>query len=128
MSDGKFTEEIAKVFGVPFQIIPFKASPRGAPAQARDRKHVYARPDKAQYEIRYPRVEGYTQAIRNRTTVGARALSKQRESLVSRPHGASVVQCLPSTSRMPSSEARRPMRSFDEAERGRLNVGGHIVI
>lgn len=67
--DGKFTEEVAKVFGVPFQIIPFKANPRGIPTTPVKRHHVYARPDKARYEIRYPRVEGYTQAIRNRITV-----------------------------------------------------------
>ena len=31
--------------------------------------HVHAIPEKAQYEIRFPRVEGYTQAIRNRIAV-----------------------------------------------------------
>ncbi|HEV2687528.1 MAG TPA: hypothetical protein VGV35_03210, partial [Bryobacteraceae bacterium] len=29
----------------------------------------HALPQKAQYEIRYPRVEGYTQATRNRVTI-----------------------------------------------------------
>ncbi len=67
--DGKFSEEVAKVFGVPFEVIPFKASSQGQPQPRVKRHHVHAIPSKAQYEIRYPRVEGYTQAIRNRVTV-----------------------------------------------------------
>jgi type III restriction enzyme len=66
---GKFSEEVAKVFGVPFEVIPFKASPVGQPQPRMKRHHVHAIPSKAQYEIQYPRVEGYTQAIRNRVTV-----------------------------------------------------------
>ena len=68
-SDGKFTEEVAKVFGVPFEVIPFKASDGGPPVEPPERKHVRAIPEKAQYRIEFPRVEGYTQAIRNRITV-----------------------------------------------------------
>ena len=67
--DGKFTEEVAKVFGVPFEVIPFKANKQGAPPPAVKRYHVHALPAKEQFEIRFPRVEGYTQAIRNRVTV-----------------------------------------------------------
>ena len=67
--DGKFGEETAKVFGVPFQIIPFKANPGGVPPEPVRRHHVRALPEKSQFEIRFPRVEGYTQSIRNRVTV-----------------------------------------------------------
>jgi type III restriction enzyme len=67
--DGKFTEEVAKVFGVPFTIIPFKAQKQGEPPPPVKRHHVYAIPSKNKYEIRFPRVEGYTQAIRNRVMV-----------------------------------------------------------
>ncbi|MDN5941867.1 MAG: DEAD/DEAH box helicase family protein [Nitrospira sp.] len=67
--DGKLTEEVAKVFGVPFEVIPFKAHPQGQPKPQVKRCHVHAIPGKAQFEITYPRVEGYTQAIRNRVTV-----------------------------------------------------------
>jgi type III restriction enzyme len=67
--DGKFTEEIAQVFGVPFEVIPFKASKAGASAPRIKRYHVHALPNRAEYEIRFPRVEGYTQAIRNKITV-----------------------------------------------------------
>lgn len=66
---GRFSEETAKVFGVPFQIIPFKANPGGVAPPPAKRWHVRALPAKSSFEIRFPRVEGYTQAIRNRIAV-----------------------------------------------------------
>jgi len=63
------TEEVAKVFGVPFQVIPFKANPAAAPKPTQKRHHVHALPGRAHFEITFPRVEGYRQAIRNRVTV-----------------------------------------------------------
>ncbi len=66
--DGKLTEEVAKVFGVPFEIIPFKENKSGARPSVK-RHHIHAMPEKAAFEIKYPRVEGYRQAIRNRVTI-----------------------------------------------------------
>lgn len=51
---------------MPFEVIPFKASSRVAGTPRPKRFHVHAIPEKAKYEIRFPRVEGYTQAIRNK--------------------------------------------------------------
>jgi len=68
-ADGLLTEEVATVFGVPFEVIPFKASKQGPAKEPPKRERIHAVPAKAQYEIRFPRVEGYTQAIRNRVTV-----------------------------------------------------------
>ncbi len=65
----KFTEEVSQVFGVPFEVIPFKANPQGPAKRREKRYHVHALPGKTQFEISFPRVEGYTQAIRNRVTV-----------------------------------------------------------
>ncbi len=67
--DGRLTEEVAKVLGVPFEIIPFKASKSTGPRPVVERKHVHAMPSRAEFEIRFPRVEGYRQAIRNRVRV-----------------------------------------------------------
>src|SRR5262245_41173953 len=67
-ADNKFSEEVAKVFGVPFEVIPMKTS-GPSPRPPEKRHHVYAIPEKAAFEIKFPRVEGYTQAIRNRITV-----------------------------------------------------------
>jgi type III restriction enzyme len=62
------TEEVAKVFGVPFEVIPFKET-KGTSTPAPKRHRVVAIPEKAAFEIQFPRVEGYRQAIRNRVTV-----------------------------------------------------------
>ena len=67
--NGRLTEEVAKVFGVPFQIIPFKANPQGPAPPPVKRHHVRALPERAHLEIQFPRVEGYTQAVRNRVTI-----------------------------------------------------------
>jgi type III restriction enzyme len=66
---GKFTEEVAQVFGVPFEVIPFKANSGGPVPPPPKRHHIHALPQRAHLEIRFPRVEGYTQAIRNRVAV-----------------------------------------------------------
>src|SRR6202022_887066 len=51
--DGRLTEEVAKILGVPFEVIPFKQSTkRGSPRPKRF--HVHAVPEKAQYEIVFP--------------------------------------------------------------------------
>lgn len=67
--DGKLSEEVAKVFGVPFEVIPFKQNKTGKTPPPIKRYHIAAVPAKAQYEIKFPRVEGYHQAIRNRITI-----------------------------------------------------------
>ncbi|MCL4203315.1 MAG: DEAD/DEAH box helicase family protein [Pirellulaceae bacterium] len=67
--NGRLTEEVAKVFGVPFQIIPFKANPQGPAPPPVKRHHVRALAERAHLEIQFPRVEGYTQAVRNRVTI-----------------------------------------------------------
>jgi type III restriction enzyme len=67
--DGLMREEVAKVFGVPFEVVPFKANPGGNPPPPVKRFHVYSLPERAHLQIRFPRVEGYTQAVRNRVTV-----------------------------------------------------------
>lgn len=67
--DGLLPEEVAQVLGVPFEVIPFKAT-AGAPApQPTKRTHVYALPDRKQFEIRFPRVEWYRQVIQRKIAV-----------------------------------------------------------
>jgi len=64
-----FSEEVAKVFGVPFEVIPYKANPTGPAPTPKERRHIHAVPGKVQFRIEFPRVEGFTQAVRNRVTV-----------------------------------------------------------
>jgi type III restriction enzyme len=66
--EGLFEEEVAKILGVPFEVVPFKQ--RVGPRPRRKPQHnVKALPEKAAFAIEFPRVDGYQQAIRNRVTV-----------------------------------------------------------
>ena len=76
-AEGKFDEEVAKVFGVPFEVIPFKTDPGGGGKPRQKRFHVQPLPSKREFEIRFPRVEGYTQAVKNRVTVDWNRLPKR---------------------------------------------------
>ena len=57
-----FAEETAKVFGVPFELIPFKVAPTGPQPPQPDPNHIYSVPEKAEYEITFPIVTGYHQS------------------------------------------------------------------
>ena len=68
--DGKLSEEVAKVFGMPFEIVPLKENPSdGLPKPAPETWRIRAVPEKAHLEIRFPRLEGYIQGIRHRVKV-----------------------------------------------------------
>ncbi|MFZ2159818.1 MAG: hydrolase [Bradyrhizobium sp.] len=67
--DGKLSEEVAKVFGVPFEVIPFKESKGGVGQPRQKRHHVHAVPEKERYRINFPRVESYQQRVVSRLTV-----------------------------------------------------------
>lgn len=68
-ADGKLEEEVATVFGVPFEVIPFKANTGGPSPPKPKRHHVHAVPERSGLAITFPRVEGYQQAIRRKLTV-----------------------------------------------------------
>jgi type III restriction enzyme len=57
--DERLPEEIAQIFGVPFQVVPFKAHPKGAPRPQVQTWRVRALPERSNLEIRFPRVDGY---------------------------------------------------------------------
>ncbi len=57
--DGRLPEEIAQIFGVPFQVVPFKAQAQAAPKPQVQTWRVRALPERAPLEIRFPRVDGY---------------------------------------------------------------------
>lgn len=99
--NGRLTEEIAKIFGVPFTIVPFKET-KGTKPQPVKRWHVHALPQKAAYEIRFPRVEGYQQAVRNRLAVDWSAVAKTLVDPMQIPHEADLKAALPSASGRPS--------------------------
>jgi type III restriction enzyme len=63
--DGKLSEEAAKVFGVSFEVIPFKENPGTARPPALKRHHVRAISEKAQYAMTVPHLEEYRQPMRH---------------------------------------------------------------
>lgn len=54
-----FTEETAQIFGVPFELIPFKVEGGKPQPPSPPANHVYAEQERAAYEIEFPVVEGY---------------------------------------------------------------------
>jgi type III restriction enzyme len=76
--DGLLREEVAKILGVPFEVIPFKQNQAGPAPPPPQRHRVNALPGRKDLEIRFPRVEGYRQAIRNRVTVDWKSIAPLR--------------------------------------------------
>ncbi|MDA3921163.1 MAG: hypothetical protein PF501_10860 [Salinisphaera sp.] len=58
----QFAEETAKVFGVPFELVPFKVRESRDQAEQPEPNHLYSVPEKAEYEITFPIVTGYQQS------------------------------------------------------------------
>ena len=57
---GLFAEETAKVFGVPFELVPFKERKGKEQGPApRPPMHIFSVPKKSEFEIEFPIVEGY---------------------------------------------------------------------
>jgi type III restriction enzyme len=75
---GLLREEVAKILGVPFEVIPFKQNQAGPAPPPPQRHHVTALPGRKDLEIRFPRVEGYRQAIRNRVTLDWKSIAPLR--------------------------------------------------
>lgn len=111
--EGKLTEEVAKVFGVPFEVIPFKASQGGTPPPPEKRHHVIGLPNKANFEIRFPRVEGYRQSIRNKVSVDWSTIATLRLDPLHIPPEVQVKAALPSNSGRPSLSGPGRLESVD---------------
>ena len=61
---GLLTEEYVDVYGIPFSVIPFKGRPKNKPEPIdKPKNHVRAMPERADFEIRFPVVEGYVFAL-----------------------------------------------------------------
>ena len=101
--DGRLGEEVAKIFGVPFEIVPLKENPPGAATVSPPKTwRIRAVPEKADLEIRFPRVEGYTQAIRHRVDVDWDSIAPLRLDPANIPPEVEMKAGLPSNSGRPS--------------------------
>lgn len=63
---GFLTEEYVDIYGVPFSLIPFRGrKTKAAAPEDKPKNHVYAMPERAQFEIVFPVVEGYAFALKH---------------------------------------------------------------
>jgi len=99
--NGLLTEEIAQVFGVPFEIIPFKESD-GKKKKTKPRNHVWALPERLGFEIKFPRVEGYQQAIRNRVCIDWDAIATLKIDPLNIPPEVQMKANIPTNKGRPS--------------------------
>ncbi len=101
--DGKLSEEVAKIFGVPFEIVPLKENtPINGSKPPPKTWLIRAVPDKAHLEIRFPRVEGYTQSIRHRVRVDWERIAPLRLDPMEIPPEVEMKAGLPANSGRPS--------------------------
>jgi type III restriction enzyme len=128
--DGKLTEEVAKILGVPFEMTPFKKVGTGRTPKPK-RYHVVAVPERSRFEITFPRVEGYQQQIRNRIRVAWERVPTILVDPMKVPDQVKLKAGIPSNDGRPSllgpgklsgldldrwrSEQRRQEREFDLA-------------
>ena len=118
--DGKLTEEVAKILGVPFEVIPFKQPATRRPAKPK-RSRVQALPAKAEFEIVFPRVERYQQSIRNRISVDWDRVPPERVDPMKIPDEVVVKANLPSNQGRPSLLGPGKQEGLD-LERWRTSV------
>ena len=101
--DGKLGEEVAKIFGVPFEIVPLKGNPSGnEPKPPPKTWRVRAIPEKAGLEIRFPRVEGYAREIRHRVKVDWESVAPLRLDPMHIPPEVEMKAGLPGNTGRPS--------------------------
>jgi superfamily II DNA or RNA helicase len=80
----RLSEEVAKILGVPFEIVPFKANAKGPSVPRAKPHHVRALPERAALEIRFPvRLSCFPRVRKSvsasaRTWLVVRATSKRR--------------------------------------------------
>ena len=62
---GLLTEEYVDVYGIPFSVIPFKGRPKNKREPIdKPKNHVRAIPERSDFEVRFPVVEGYAFALK----------------------------------------------------------------
>jgi type III restriction enzyme len=97
-SDGKLDEQVAKVFGVPFEVIPFKENSGRPPPPKPKRHHVRAVPEKARFAISFPRVEGYQQVVRRKVSVDWESIAPIKLDAARIPTEVDVKHLMPAAS------------------------------
>lgn len=101
-ADGRFGEEIAQVFGVPFEIVPFKENPNGERPEPAKTWRIRALPDRQALEIRFPRVDGYLQAAGELPAIDVAAVAELEIDPGRTPLEVQMKAALPTNAGRPS--------------------------
>jgi type III restriction enzyme len=112
-ADGRLGEEIAQVFGVPFEIVPFKETRPGERPPAARTWRIRALPERQALEIRFPRVEGYVQADGSRPSIDLAAVPLLAIDPARIPVEVQTKAALPANSGRPSIFGPGALRSID---------------
>ena len=81
-STGLLSEEYAEVYGVPFSFLKTSGDTKQTPPKVIHR--VHALPDRDQYEIKYPRLEGYRYEL-NETKLAAKFTKESKTIIENEP-------------------------------------------
>ena len=116
-------EEYVDVYGIPFSVIPYKGKPSRTPPD-RPVNHVYALPERAAYEIRFPNVEGYVYALRK---PAIRAEFSNIERFVLEPEKTPTATFLRIiTDHVEGSPSGKGLGPFYEANRAQYYAQTHL--
>ncbi len=99
--DGKLSEQVAQVFGVPFEVVPFKSSGTTR-TQPEKRHHVRALPERAHLAIRFPRVEGFRTGVQGRIAADWQSAAPLRLNPSHIPPEVQMKAALPANGSRPS--------------------------
>ncbi len=99
--DGKLPEEIAQIFGVPFQVVPFKAQASAAPKPQVQTWRVHALPERAKLEIQFPRVDGFVVRANRNLTIDWRQVDAIKIDPTRLPVAVEMKAGLPATDGSP---------------------------
>lgn len=122
---GLLTEEYVDVYGVPFSVIPFKGRETTKPApEDKPKNHVRALPERKQYEMRFPVVEGYAFALRSNLI---KADISQMQPLILEPfHTPTAVFVKPQVGYQLGSPTAGGGFEFDEQDREAYYASTHL--
>ena len=99
--DGLMSEEVATVLGVPLSAFTVKVTDSGNSEKLK-RHHIHALPQKEDYAIHFPRVEGYRQTIRDRIVCDMANMASQSIDSVKIPPEVEMKAGVPDNSGRPS--------------------------
>jgi type III restriction enzyme len=127
--EGQFDAEYVDIYGIPFSVIPFRGRQGDAPEPSdKPKNHVHAVEERAEYEIRFPVVEGYAFSLnfssqRNGITVDFDEI----ESLVVTPEEApTTVFVEPQVGYKKGTQSRTGTFKFEAQDREAFYDSTHL--